>query len=250
MRHMFFRLIAVLFILFVIPSIHIFAQEPLNNPCTGEPFTTIMTGTGLTNVEAAPGTFSFENVLNFELADSDEARAFTEFTETHIDLPLAVVLDGRVISIPILRSAITEEGVISGGFSVDNAHVLAIIINLGSVLPIDIQALHHMQTLRTYRVVYAPFDSDTSPELIRLTADILRRRAEAYESATVVTVDGNEISIEVPTDVTLTPDTRIPDLFVFLDQIDQTGLIEFVDFSSPEGCTRSMPIQGYVFRGS
>ncbi|HBP75720.1 MAG TPA: protein translocase subunit SecDF, partial [Alcanivorax sp.] len=54
-------------------------------------------------------------VVNFQL-DDEGARKFAEITTHHVGDPFAVVLDGKVITAPVIRSPITAgRGQISGG---------------------------------------------------------------------------------------------------------------------------------------
>jgi hypothetical protein len=89
-------------------------DNPLLNPCTGQPFTTIMTGVGLQNVEAqVGGVNNNQYVISFSLADNDEARRFSQHTATRIGQALAIVLDGQVLSAPVIQAALTTGGIMA-----------------------------------------------------------------------------------------------------------------------------------------
>jgi preprotein translocase subunit SecD len=91
-------------------------------------------------VEAGEGrhtgvTFSLQN----------EAReVFHAFTRDHVDTWLAMVIDGELISCPVIRSAIRGKGVIVADFDepggTDRAEKLAILINSGP-LPLDVECV-------------------------------------------------------------------------------------------------------------
>ncbi|WP_448584088.1 protein translocase subunit SecD [Thermocrinis sp.] len=77
--------------------------------------------------------------VSFELTDSG-ANKFVEATEKNIGRRLAIVLDKRVISAPVIRSRITNMGQITGQFTVDEAKELAIVLRAGA-LPTKIDFL-------------------------------------------------------------------------------------------------------------
>lgn len=72
-------------------------------------------------------------VVNFVL-DQTGGRIFGDMTRENIGRPLAVVLDGEVITAPVIRSAITTgSGEISGGFSAVEAGNLALLLRAGAL---------------------------------------------------------------------------------------------------------------------
>ncbi len=77
-------------------------------------------------------------VIEFALKP-DAKDLFAEYTSTHIGQVLAIVLDGRVISTPVIQSAITDgAGVITGNFTEESANALAIQLRYGA-LPIPVK---------------------------------------------------------------------------------------------------------------
>lgn len=76
---------------------------------------------------------SGEPVVNFRL-DKEGARRFGDMTKNNIGRPLAIVLDERVITAPVIRSAITGgSGEISGAFTSAEAHDLALLLRAGAL---------------------------------------------------------------------------------------------------------------------
>lgn len=74
-----------------------------------------------------------EPVVNFKL-DNEGARRFGDMTKNNIGRPLAIVLDDRVITAPVIRSAITGgSGEISGAFTSAEAHDLALLLRAGAL---------------------------------------------------------------------------------------------------------------------
>jgi protein-export membrane protein SecD len=61
-------------------------------------------------------------------------QKFGQVTTENVGRPFAIVLDGKVISAPVIRSPITGgTGVITGNFSVDEANNLAILLRAGAL---------------------------------------------------------------------------------------------------------------------
>ena len=87
------------------------------HPFTQQPFQTVMTGACLSGASAIrdPQTGQWE--IAFEL-QSEVVNLFAEYTANNIREPMAIVLDGWVLSAPIINSAITNgEGVITLGIA-------------------------------------------------------------------------------------------------------------------------------------
>ncbi len=100
---------------------------------------TVMTGTALESVTVTQGTTG-QYQIAFTLK-SDSKQLFSDFTGTHINQILAIVLDKTVISAPSIDSAITDgAGVITGSFTLEGANELAIQLRYGS-LPIPIKVV-------------------------------------------------------------------------------------------------------------
>jgi preprotein translocase subunit SecD len=100
---------------------------------------TVMTGTALDTVTVTQGTTG-----QFQIAFTlkpDSKQLFADFTASHINQILAIVLDKTVISAPSIDSAITDgAGVITGSFTLEGANALAVQLRYGS-LPIPIKVV-------------------------------------------------------------------------------------------------------------
>ena len=104
-------------------------------------FHTIMTGKDLKAVQVdSPIAGSYQVV--FELT-SDGATVFGDFTSANVGRHLAIVLDNKVISAPVISTAITEgTGTITGDFTVDEANDLAIQLRYGSLpIPLEVEQI-------------------------------------------------------------------------------------------------------------
>jgi protein-export membrane protein SecD len=113
-------------------------EHPFLNPCTGQPFSTIMTGAGLQNAEARiGGQANNQYVVSFTLTGNDESQRFATYTGTHIGQPLAIVLDGQLLSAPVVQAALTTGGEITGNFTRERATELALQLRYGA-LPVPL----------------------------------------------------------------------------------------------------------------
>lgn len=80
---------------------------------------------------ARPSRGQFNNpIVEFRLTE-DAAEAFGKATEANIGSPLAIVLDGKVVSAPVIRDRIGEEGVIEGAFTEAEVRELAMVLRSG-----------------------------------------------------------------------------------------------------------------------
>ena len=77
--------------------------------------------------------------INFSLSP-EAARRFGPFTEQNVNRQMAIVLQHRVYSAPVIHSRIDDSGVIEGNFSQDSAHDLALVLRAGA-LPASIKYL-------------------------------------------------------------------------------------------------------------
>ncbi len=80
-----------------------------------------------------------EPVVNFKL-DNTGSRIFAEMTKSHIGVPLAIVLDNKVLTAPVIRSVIAGgAGEISGNFTPTEAKDLALLLRAGALpVPLDV----------------------------------------------------------------------------------------------------------------
>ncbi|MGX9857036.1 protein translocase subunit SecD (plasmid) [Limimaricola variabilis] len=73
--------------------------------------------------------------------DSAGARAFGDFTAAHIGEPFAIVLDGEVLSAPVIQSHIPGgSGIITGNFTVEQSTELSALLRAGA-LPAELRFL-------------------------------------------------------------------------------------------------------------
>ena len=111
------------------------------HPVSGLPFRTVMTGAGLQAASAVlsppQGTGGPEWMINFEIKEEFQS-VFGGFTGDRIGEPMAIVLDGEVISSPIIQAQLSTGGVITGQFTEEEATTLALQLRSGA-LPIPLR---------------------------------------------------------------------------------------------------------------
>ncbi len=61
------------------------------------------------------------------------ASKFGTYTGSHIGTRMAIVLDRRVMSAPVIRGQISDEGIIEGNFSLQEAEDLALVLRAGAL---------------------------------------------------------------------------------------------------------------------
>jgi preprotein translocase subunit SecD len=100
----------------------------------------IVTGQDLRGASPAPSTnYPGQYEVHFQLSTAAAAR-FGPFTETNVGKHMAVVLDHKVYTAPVINSRIEDSGIIEGNFSQESAHDLALVLRAGA-LPASIKYL-------------------------------------------------------------------------------------------------------------
>ena len=91
----------------------------------------VVTGRDLRNAKQGPDENN-QPAVHFSLKP-DGATRFAKATGENIGRGLAIVLDGTVQSAPRIDGRISDEGRISGGFTVESANDLALMLNSGAL---------------------------------------------------------------------------------------------------------------------
>jgi len=90
-------------------------------------------GEHLTDARAGFDQRTHEPLVTFRF-DSIGARKFAEITSANVGRPFAIVLDGKVLSAPVIREPITGgSGQISGNFTVDETSTLSALLRAGAL---------------------------------------------------------------------------------------------------------------------
>ena len=99
----------------------------------------ILSGDNLLDAQARMNNQTNETVVSFTL-DRVGAKRFGKATSTNIGRQLAIILDGKIISAPVIRDTIASgNGQISGGYTFQSATDLALLLRSGALpAPLDI----------------------------------------------------------------------------------------------------------------
>ena len=90
-------------------------------------------GEHLTDARASFDQRTHEPLVTFRF-DSIGARKFAEITSANVGRPFAIVLDGKVLSAPVIREPITGgSGQISGSFTVEETVTLSALLRAGAL---------------------------------------------------------------------------------------------------------------------
>lgn len=111
----------------------------------GRVFPTLMTGRHLRDANVSTDNMG-QVVIAFELTE-EGAQIFRDYTLKHVGDIVAIVLDKRVLSAPVIKEAITSgKGIISsgqqGGFPLEEARKLAIQMKYGA-LPVPLKVIEN-----------------------------------------------------------------------------------------------------------
>jgi preprotein translocase subunit SecD len=107
-----------------------------NNAVVGKSYYAVdkrrtVTGRDLSNAQPDRGQFGQPNV-GFTLTATG-AQAFGELTGQNVGNGLAIVLDGRVVSAPVIKSRITDRGQIEGNFTQQEVQDLVTVLKSGAL---------------------------------------------------------------------------------------------------------------------
>jgi preprotein translocase subunit SecD len=86
-------------------------------------------------IDAAPG---FDSTVQQPIAsfrfNAHGTRRFAQITQDNVGKPFAIVLDGHVLSVSVIREPILGgSGVISGGFTLEDANTMAMMLRSGTL---------------------------------------------------------------------------------------------------------------------
>ena len=103
-------------------------------------YRTVMTGRELRSAQVAFQQTTNQPYIAFELTP-DGAKIFGDYTSKNVNKFLAIALDKRVISSPVIKSAITEgKGIIEGRFTLEEAKSLVLQLKYGA-LPVPLKVI-------------------------------------------------------------------------------------------------------------
>ncbi|QCI68739.1 protein translocase subunit SecD [Phreatobacter stygius] len=93
----------------------------------------IVSGDELVDAQAAFSAQSAEWIVNFRF-NSSGGRKFAQVTQENVNRPFAIILDGKVVSAPVIREPILGgSGQISGRFTAESSANLALLLRAGAL---------------------------------------------------------------------------------------------------------------------
>ena len=114
----------------------------------------VIDGRDLTGARPGLGTFN-QPVVNFSLTRAAGER-FRKFTAGNIGRQLAILVDGRLLSAPVIQGEIGDQGMIDGDFTTQEVADLATVLRSGALPgPVHVIASEPMsgaRWLRAFRV--------------------------------------------------------------------------------------------------
>jgi preprotein translocase subunit SecD len=106
---------------------------------TGTVYHTVMTGADLKEANVQTDSFG-KPAVGFTLSDNGK-QIFADYTSSHVNQYLGIVLDKTVISAPVVNTPITDgQGIIQGSFTADEANKLAVQLSYGA-LPVPVKVV-------------------------------------------------------------------------------------------------------------
>ncbi|MHB9027058.1 MAG: protein translocase subunit SecD [Armatimonadota bacterium] len=93
----------------------------------------------------------------------EAAEKFQVLTAANLQRQLAIVLDGQIITAPVIQSAIREHGIITGSYTMQEAKDMAVLLNAGA-LPVPVHVVEN-------RVMSATLGADSVS--LSLTAGLI-----------------------------------------------------------------------------
>ena len=93
----------------------------------------IVSGENLTDAQPGFDRQTNQSIVSFKF-DNAGAKKFANATKDNVGRPLAIILDNEILSSPVIREPIlTGSGQISGGFTVEEANQLAVLLRAGAL---------------------------------------------------------------------------------------------------------------------
>ncbi len=126
----------------IVPGVNAPATSPVvtTTESITPTYRTVMTGRELKTASVAFQQTTNQPFIQFSLTD-DGAKIFGDYTAKNINKYLAITMDKRVISSPVIRSAITGgSGIIEGQFTLEEANRLVVQLKYGA-LPVPLQVV-------------------------------------------------------------------------------------------------------------
>jgi hypothetical protein len=122
----------------IITSVDPAREDGILNPETELPFETVLTGDDIASARVVELSGAWGVQFDFTEAGG---QVMVEFTRAHVGEPLAILIDGEVLSTPVIQSEFgADGGLLQGNFTREEAERLALQLNLGA-LPVGLDVV-------------------------------------------------------------------------------------------------------------
>jgi preprotein translocase subunit SecD len=112
---------------------HPISDTAVKNPVTNKPFVTVLT---TADVQSAVALL-MNDQWGIDIHFSDEgAKTMQAFSHSHIGKSLAIVIDGKVLSTPVIQAELSDYAAIQGSYTEESAEQLAVQIG-GGAMPFE-----------------------------------------------------------------------------------------------------------------
>ncbi len=112
---------------------HPISADRAMHPVTNQPFETVVAGDDVKSAKADMDTQFNQWQVSIEFTD-EAGKVLGDYTRTHLGEPLAIVLDGKVLSIPVIQGELSTQALISAGdFTEQSAKRLAVQLGSGAL---------------------------------------------------------------------------------------------------------------------
>ena len=118
--------------------------DPANGPALALKRVGRVSGDAIVNATTGLNAYSGESVVNIQF-DAEGGQKFARMTQANVGQRIAIVLDGAIITAPIVQEPILDGNVqISGGFTTESAEELAIMLRSGA-LPVPFRIVEERE---------------------------------------------------------------------------------------------------------
>ncbi len=117
-------------------------------PVQGPQRHTLLTNDDFSSVHVQPGTLAGQYRIAFVLTPRGK-QVFADYSASHVGQYLCILMDRKVLSCPIIKNAITDgQGVIEGGFTLEQAQSLTAYLRVQGPLPLPLTVVQFVQAAK------------------------------------------------------------------------------------------------------
>ncbi len=189
----------------------------------------VVVGDDIIDAIALPDEFSGGGVIEFTLSEEGGQR-FEKWTSANIGQPLAITLDGVVLSAPLVQAPLSTNGIITGSFTLEEAETLAAQLRTGELpVPFEVLSLDFIgaPVSGATRLVFGA-DGVFSFADPAFFSDVMTARLDEF-GLTGTSVVANNDSSGFSVEVTLPPGADADAVGALLSERAMVEIIDFTD---------------------